>query len=79
MNIRAFQGVFQSSGWTVIIYLVSSESLEFLDPPILETGPSGFGILGPIELIIALCIGQKLDHPIWQTGTSGFSRKPNFP
>jgi hypothetical protein len=80
MKIRALQGVLQSSGSAVVVLLVSSKSLEFFDPPIWETGPFDFGILGPIEQIVALCFGKKLDHPIWQTGTLNFPQfhqKPN--
>jgi hypothetical protein len=59
--------------------LASSEILEILDPPVLETGAFGFAELGSAEQTIALCIGQKPDCSVWQTKTSSFFRKPNFP
>jgi hypothetical protein len=46
--------------------------LEILDPPVSETGPSGFAELGSVEQIVALHIGRKPEHPIWQTRTSIF-------
>jgi hypothetical protein len=63
----------------VVVSLVSSEVLEILDPPVLQTKPFNFVELGSEEQIVALHIGQKPEHPVWQTGTSEFSKKLNFP
>jgi hypothetical protein len=39
--------------------------LQIPDPPVLETGTSGFAKLGSAEQTITQCIGQKLECPVW--------------
>jgi hypothetical protein len=58
-------GALQSSGSKITILLVSSEFLEFLDPPVSKIGLSDFVGLGPTEQTVASCIGQKSDHLVF--------------
>jgi hypothetical protein len=49
----------------VIVSLISSEVLEILDPPVLETRPSDFAKLGSAEQIVALHISRKPKHSVF--------------